>query len=34
VSGGDLASDITDETDPERAILNEPASVASADEPA
>ncbi|MET0434423.1 MAG: Fe-S cluster assembly protein SufD [Cellulomonas sp.] len=34
VSGGDLASDVTDETDAERAILNEPASVASADEPA
>ncbi|HWJ85289.1 MAG TPA: SufD family Fe-S cluster assembly protein, partial [Cellulomonas sp.] len=34
VAGGDLASDVTDETDAERAILNEPASVASADEPA
>ncbi len=34
VAGGDLASDITPETDAERAILAEPASVASADEPA
>jgi Fe-S cluster assembly protein SufD len=32
VTGGDLASDITPQTDAERAILNEPASVTSADE--
>ena len=34
VAGGDLASDVTPETDGERAILNEPASVTSADEQA
>ena len=34
VTGGDLASDVTDATDAERAILTTPASVASADEPA
>lgn len=31
-TGGDFASDVTDQTDAERAILSEPASVTSADE--
>ncbi|MEV7971569.1 Fe-S cluster assembly protein SufD [Cellulomonas sp. NPDC089187] len=31
-AGGDFASDVTDQTDGERAILSEPASVTSADE--